>query len=158
SQMFRLPTRCQEARNSVRLGLPPCRAVVAPVRSASSGCRRGADGSCRPGSPEVARRAFVTAIAARPGVRQRMSPSDAHGAGTRCRVVLPWKTQTRKGSPAMLESLKPFYNRSSLLGEQLVMDGLLTQEQLQEALVRQAQSKKRLGETILQMGAVPAAL
>ena len=58
----------------------------------------------------------------------------------------------------MLESLKPFYNRSSLLGEQLVMDGLLTQEQLQEALVRQAQTKKRLGETILQMGAVPAAL
>jgi type IV pilus assembly protein PilB len=54
----------------------------------------------------------------------------------------------------MLESLKPFYNRSSHLGEQLVADGLLTQEQLDEARARQTQHKKRIGETLLQMGYV----
>lgn len=54
----------------------------------------------------------------------------------------------------MLESLKPFYNRSSHLGEQLVADGLITQEQLEEARARQTQHKKRLGETLLQMGYV----
>ena len=56
----------------------------------------------------------------------------------------------------MLESLKPFYNRSSHLGEQLVADGLLTAEQLQEARTRQTQTRQRLGETLLQMGCVPA--
>ena len=56
----------------------------------------------------------------------------------------------------MLESLKPFYNRSSHLGEQLIADGLLTAEQLQEARTRQAQTRQRLGETLLQMGCVPA--
>ncbi len=56
----------------------------------------------------------------------------------------------------MIESLKPLYNRSSHLGEQLVNDGLISQEQLQAALVRQTQTKKRLGETLLQMGCVPA--
>lgn len=54
----------------------------------------------------------------------------------------------------MLESLKPFYNRSSHLGEQLVADGLITQEQLDEARARQTQHKKRLGETLIQMGYV----
>ena len=56
----------------------------------------------------------------------------------------------------MLESVKPFYNRSSHLGEQLVADGLLTAEQLQEARMRQTQNKQRLGETLLQMGCVAA--
>ena len=56
----------------------------------------------------------------------------------------------------MLESLKPFYNRSSHLGEQLVADGLLTVDQLQEARTRQAQTRQRLGETLLQMGCVTA--
>ena len=56
----------------------------------------------------------------------------------------------------MLESLKPFYNRSSHLGEQLVADGLLSQEDLQTARAQQAQTKKRLGETLLQMGCVSA--
>ncbi len=56
----------------------------------------------------------------------------------------------------MLESLKPFYNRSSHLGEQLVADGLLTTEQLQEARARQTQTRQRLGETLLQMGCVAA--
>jgi type IV pilus assembly protein PilB len=55
----------------------------------------------------------------------------------------------------MLESLKPLYNRSSHLGEQLVTDGLISPEQLQEARVRQAQAGKRLGEMLLQMGLVP---
>ena len=58
----------------------------------------------------------------------------------------------------MLESLKPFYNRSSHLGEQLVADGLLTQEQLQEARAQKAHNKQRLGETLLQMGCVSAAV
>ncbi len=58
----------------------------------------------------------------------------------------------------MLESRKPFYNRSSLLGEQLVMDGLLTQAQLDEALKKQAGLKKRLGETLLQMGCITSAV
>jgi type IV pilus assembly protein PilB len=55
----------------------------------------------------------------------------------------------------MIESLKPLYNRSSHLGEQLVNDGLISQDQLQTALVRQTQIKKRLGETLLQMGCIP---
>lgn len=55
----------------------------------------------------------------------------------------------------MIESLKPLYNRSSHLGEQLVNDGLISEEQLQEALTRQIQSKKRLGETLLQMNCIP---
>ena len=54
----------------------------------------------------------------------------------------------------MLESLKPTFYRTSHLGEQLVTDGLLTLEQLQDARTRQAQSNKRLGETLLQMGLV----
>src|SRR5581483_9839308 len=52
----------------------------------------------------------------------------------------------------MIESLKPLYNRSSHLGEQLINDGLISQEQLNTALVRQTQTKKRLGETLLQLG------
>ena len=56
----------------------------------------------------------------------------------------------------MLESLKPLYNRSSHLGEQLVADGLLTAELLQEARTKQTQTKQRLGETLLQMGCVTA--
>jgi type IV pilus assembly protein PilB len=58
----------------------------------------------------------------------------------------------------MLESLKPLYHRGSQLGEQLVADGLITPEQLDEACRTQAQQKKRFGETLLQMGAVPPAL
>lgn len=54
----------------------------------------------------------------------------------------------------MLESLKPLYHRGSQLGEQLVADGLITPEQLDEACKRQTQQKKRLGETLLQMGCV----
>ncbi len=54
----------------------------------------------------------------------------------------------------MIESLKPLYNRSSHLGEQLINDGLISQEQLQAALIRQTQTKKRLGETLLQMGCI----
>jgi type IV pilus assembly protein PilB len=58
----------------------------------------------------------------------------------------------------MIESLKPIYNRSSHLGEQLVNDGLITQETLHQALVRQKTTTphKFLGEILLQMGAVPA--
>ncbi|MCS6776532.1 MAG: GspE/PulE family protein [Chloroherpetonaceae bacterium] len=58
----------------------------------------------------------------------------------------------------MLESLKPFYHRSSHLGEQLVADGHITQEQLEEALARQVQHRKRLGETLLQMGYISPAV
>ena len=54
----------------------------------------------------------------------------------------------------MLESLKPLYHRGSQLGEQLVADGLITPEQLDEACKRQTQQKKRLGETLIQMGCV----
>lgn len=54
----------------------------------------------------------------------------------------------------MIESLKPFYSRRTNLGEQLVMDGLITQQQLDEALQLKALSNKRLGETLLQMGFV----
>src|SRR5207244_10284428 len=38
---------------------------------------------------------------------------------------------------------------------QLVTDGLISPEQLQEARVRQAQAGRRLGETLLQMGLIP---
>src|ERR1700685_416676 len=58
----------------------------------------------------------------------------------------------------MIESLKPIYNRSSHLGEQLVNDGLISQEQLTQALLRQNQSNPRkfLGEVLLQIGCIPA--
>src|SRR5262249_22929793 len=65
-------------------------------------------------------------------------------------------SRDRKKDCSMLESLKPLYNRSSHLGEQLVSDGLISQDQLQNALVQQAQNKKRLGETLLHMNLVPA--
>jgi type IV pilus assembly protein PilB len=59
----------------------------------------------------------------------------------------------------MLETLKQTPGRRALLGEQLVLAGLVTQEQIDEACVRQAQSRKRLGETLLQMGYIaPPAL
>jgi type IV pilus assembly protein PilB len=56
----------------------------------------------------------------------------------------------------MLESLTQTPTRPGRLGEQLVRAGLVTREQIEEARVRQAQSKKRLGETLLQMGYVSA--
>ena len=43
-----------------------------------------------------------------------------------------------------------------MLGQQLVRAGLVTPEQIEEACARQSQSKKRMGETLLQMGYISA--
>jgi type IV pilus assembly protein PilB len=56
----------------------------------------------------------------------------------------------------MLERLTQPPTRPTLLGQQLVHAGLVTPEQIEEACTRQTQSKKRIGETLLQMGYISA--
>lgn len=57
----------------------------------------------------------------------------------------------------MLESQNPLRTQPLQLGEQLVCDGVVTATQLAEALARQGLNKKRLGETLLQLGYITPA-
>ena len=48
--------------------------------------------------------------------------------------------------------------QSKKLGEQLVAQGAITQDQLEEALANQATSGERLGQSLVEMGLLPAAM
>ncbi len=48
--------------------------------------------------------------------------------------------------------------QSKKLGEQLVAEGAITQEQLEEALANQSTSGERLGQALLDMGVLPASM
>ncbi len=48
--------------------------------------------------------------------------------------------------------------QSKKLGEQLVAQGAITQDQLEEALANQGAGGERLGQSLVEMGLLPAAM
>src|SRR2546430_12425762 len=56
------------------------------------------------------------------------------------------------------ESLKPLQTRRARLGEQLISDGLIDEQQLRQGLERQRQTGAFLGETLASLGFITASV